>query len=98
MTETIDAIQDRVNPRNIVNRAKATIKDSTMERMRSAAHSMGTSTGYVMARTERARSQMMRVARRNPAIAAAVGFAAMYVLVRALRGKRRPEYLQNQAR
>lgn len=97
MTETIDAIQDRVNPRSIINRTKATIKDSTMERMRSAAESMGISTGYVMARTERARSQMMRMTRKNPAAAVAVGVAALFFLVRALRGNRRREYLYEEA-
>lgn len=97
MTETIDAIQDRVSPRSILNRTTSSIKDSTMTRMREAAHTLGTSAGYVMARTERARGRMMRMTRENPAASAAVGVAALWLLVRALRGNRRREYLYEEA-
>lgn len=99
MTETIDAIQDRVSPRNIINRTRATIKDSTMARMRSVAHTMGTSAVYALARSEKARSRMLRLIRVNPAASAAVSVATLYFAVRALRGsrRRRQDYLKEKA-
>jgi hypothetical protein len=118
MTETIDAIQDRVNPRNVMSRAKDNLRQSTVGRVRDMAQSAGSSVrslaetagsrlknasdsagsaaGYVMARTAKPRAQAARMARQYPVAAAVVGGAVVFLLIRALRG-RRGGYLYEEA-
>ena len=100
MTDTLDAIQDRVNPRNVMNRTVESMKESTMSQMRNIADTVGSAAGYVMARTnemmdrtQQPRARLMRVTRQNPIPVAVLGAAAMFMLVRALRSGRRREYL-----
>jgi uncharacterized protein DUF3618 len=97
MTDTLDAIQDRVKPRNVVNRTMESMKESTMSRMRDVADSVGSAAGYVMARTQQPRAKLMRTARQNPWPAAVIGAAAMWMIVRAIRGGRRRGYLYEEA-
>jgi len=97
MTDTLDAIQDRVKPRNVVNRTVESMKESTMTRMRNFADSVGSAAGYVMARTQQPRARLMRATRQNPVPAAVIGAAAMWMLVRALRSGRRRGYLYEEA-
>jgi len=97
MTDTLDAIQDRVKPRNVVNRTVESMKESTMTRMRNFADSVGSAAGYVMARTQPQRAKLMRATRQNPVPAAVIGAAAMWMLVRALRSGRRRGYLYEEA-
>ena len=43
MTDTIDAIHDRVHPRKVMNRAIDSLRQSTVGRMRNVAHTAGSS-------------------------------------------------------
>lgn len=97
MTDTLDAIQDRVKPRNVMNRTVESMKESTMSRMRNFADTMGSAAGYVMARTQQPRTKLMRATRQNPVPAAVIGAAAMWMLVRAIRNGRRRGYLYEEA-
>jgi len=97
MTDTLDAIHDRVNPRNIMNRTMESMRESTMSRVRNLADSVGTAAGYVMARTQQPRERLVRVTKKNPIPAAVIGAAAMFMVVRALRNGRRREYLYEEA-
>lgn len=97
MTDTLDAIHDRVNPRNIMNRTMESVKESTMSRVRNLADSVGSAAGYVMARTQQPRERLVRVTKKNPIPAAVIGAAAMWMVVRALRNGRRREYLYEDA-
>jgi uncharacterized protein DUF3618 len=97
MTDTLDAIQDRVKPRNVMNRTVESMKETTMSRMRNVADSVGSAAGYVMARTKEPRARLMRTTRQNPIPAAVIGAAAMWMIVRAFRGGRRRSYLYEDA-
>jgi len=89
MTDTIDAISDRVNPRNIVNRAKESVRESTIGRMKNLAQTAGSTAGYMMSRTAPTRARVMRITRENPVPAAVVGVAAVWLMVRTMRDGRR---------
>ena len=99
MTDTLDAIQDRVKPRNIMNRTMESVKESTMSRMRSFADSVGSAAGYIMARTAEPRTKLARTTRQHPVplAMAGVGAAAAWMLVRKVRNGRRREYLYEEA-
>jgi len=106
MTDTLDAIQDRVSPRNIVNRATESVKESLREQtaarvddMKNFARTAGQAAGYVAARTAGPRRRVMRMTRQNPRAAAAVvaGLAAFWMVMRAMRGRRRDDYLYDEA-
>jgi len=97
MTDTLDAIQDRVKPRNVMNRTVESMKDSTMSRMRTLADGVGSAAGYIMARTKQPRAKLIRATRQNPVPAAVIGAAAMWMVVRAFRNGRRRSYLYEEA-
>ena len=107
MTDTLDAIHDRVNPRNVMNRTMESVKASTMSRVRNVADSVGSAAGYVssaagyvMERTAQPRAKLMRVTRQHPvpaAVVGAVGAAGAWMLVRAMRNGRRRDYLYDEA-
>jgi hypothetical protein len=99
MTDTLGAIQDRVKPRNIVNRTMETVKASTVARMRHFADSVNSAAGYVASRTAQPRAKVMSVTRRHPLPVAIVGVgaAAAWMVVRAVRRGRRREYLYEEA-
>ena len=96
MTDTIDAIQDRVSPRNIVQRAKETVKESIREstvgqvkNLKKFADVAGRTAGVLVARSAKPRERVMRFTRGNPVPAAVVGAAMAWFLVRAFRTVRR---------
>jgi hypothetical protein len=103
MTNTIDAIQDRVNPRSVMNRTLASIKSNAIDRlgrMRNFADSAGSAAGYVAAKTAPVRMRAMRATREHPAQAAMIGAAsaaAVWMMIRSLRNGRRRDYLYDQA-
>ena len=96
MTDTIDAIQDRVSPRSWLNRTKESLRESTVNRVRNLAQTAGDRAGYLAARTAKTRQRVMRITRENPVPAAVVSVAAVVLLVRALKmrsNRRRHNYL-----
>jgi len=99
MTDTLDAIQDRVKPRNVMNRTVESLKESTMSRIRNFADSLGSAAGYIMERTAQPREKLVRTTRRYPipVAMAGVGAAAAWMLVRKMRNGRRRDYLYDEA-
>jgi Protein of unknown function (DUF3618) len=99
MTDTLDAIQDRVKPRNVMNRTVESLKESTMSRMRNFADSLGSAAGYVLARTAQPRAKLVRTTRQYPVpvAMAGVGAVAAWMLVRKMRNGRRRDYLHEEA-
>jgi hypothetical protein len=100
MTNTIDAIQDRVNPRSVINRTVESFKATALDRFRQFADSASSAAGYVAARTSPARERAMRETREHPARAVmvgAAGAAAMWMMIRSMRNGRRRDYLHEQA-
>ena len=93
MTDTIDAIHDRVSPRSLLNRAKATVKESTIGRVKNLAETAGNTAGHLVARTAKTRARVMRITRENPVPAFVVSIAAVWLLIRARRHSRRRGYL-----
>lgn len=88
MAQTLDAIQDRITPRNVVNRTMASVRETTMSRIRDWGNSASSTAAYVADRSHSPRERLMRAARQNPRAVAMVGVAAAWVAVLALRGRR----------
>ena len=71
MSETIDAIQEKLRPGNIVAGATERVKQATTERLKGMAHSAGeTAEGYM----SHTRNGILETARQNPIPAALIGF------------------------
>src|SRR5262249_21653886 len=93
MTQTIDAIHDRVNPRTLLKRAKETVRESTIGRVRNLAETAGNTAGHLVARTAKTRQRVMKITREHPVPAVVVSVAAIWLLMRARRHSRRRGYL-----
>jgi len=79
MSETIDAIQDRLNPRNVVSRAAGNVREATMGKVRQMAHDVHDSGGIL----ERIRE--------NPIPAALAAASLAWIAFGGRRGPR-PQY------
>jgi ElaB/YqjD/DUF883 family membrane-anchored ribosome-binding protein len=95
MSETIDAIQEKLRPRNIVAQAKDSVRTAAGERMREMATTAGEAAGDVMQQTREAAGGLVETARQNPIPAAAIGFGAAWLLTRRSHGSQgpRPRYI-----
>jgi hypothetical protein len=89
LTDTIDAIQDRVRPRNLMQRAKDSVRETTVERMKNLAETAGDRAGHLYARTAKTRARVVRITRENPVPATVVSLAAVWLLIRSIRNSRR---------
>jgi ElaB/YqjD/DUF883 family membrane-anchored ribosome-binding protein len=81
MSETIDAIQEKLRPGNLVSEAAGKAKTATVERVKQMAHSAGeTASGY-LADTREAARDFMEGARGNPIPAALIGIGAAWLVM-----------------
>ena len=85
--QTIDAIQDRLSPRRVVQEAKETISDATLGRARRLASRVSDA---VNANGSPRVSSIIEKARRNPTIAALVGVAVSAFALALMTRSRRP--------
>jgi hypothetical protein len=85
--QTIDAIQDRLSPRRVVQEAKETISDATLGRARRLASRVSDA---VNANGSPSVSSVIERARRNPTITALVGVAVSAFLLALMTRSRRP--------
>jgi hypothetical protein len=81
MTETIDAIQAKLNPRNIVANATERVKAATTERVREMAGTAGDTAQEVMNQTRDTAGGIVQSVQQNPVPAALIGLGAAWLLM-----------------
>jgi len=79
MAETIDAIQEKLRPRNIVANATERVKTATTERVRAMADMAGDTAQTVVSRTRESAGGLMDTIRENPIPAAMIGVGAAWL-------------------
>ena len=88
MSETIDAIQERLSPSNLMTQAKATVKEAAIGRARHLAYRARMVADDLVEQSADTRERAVRMAKANPVSAAVAGVAAGWLLVRALKSHR----------
>jgi hypothetical protein len=88
MSETIDAIQDRLSPGRLVTDAKNTVTEATLGRVKDLAETASRTAGDLASKSSETGAGVVRTARRHPVPVALVGVAATWLLVHALRRSR----------
>jgi hypothetical protein len=73
MSETLDAIQDRLKPANLVAQAGETVRNATTEKVKQMANTAGQAADQVMG------SSFMETMRSNPVPAALIGIGAAWL-------------------
>jgi hypothetical protein len=81
MTETIDAIQAKLNPRNIVANATERVKAATTERVREMAGTAGDTAQELMNQTRDTAGGIVQSVQQNPVPAALIGLGAVWLLM-----------------
>jgi hypothetical protein len=90
MSETIDAIQDRLSPRNIAAQARASVKEATVGRVRNAARTVGDSASEIAEQTRETAAEVAQKVRQNPWPVLLIGAGAAWMIAdRARRRSRR---------
>ena len=84
MSETIDAIQDRLRPGRLMTDAKASVKEATVVRVRDLAIRAGDTASGLAAHSSDASAIVISALRRNPVPAALIGASAGLVFAYAL--------------
>jgi hypothetical protein len=79
MSQTIDAIQDRLSPRRVVHEAKDTITEATVGRAKRLVQRVNT---VMNANGSTRASAAIDMARRNPLVSAAVGVLILAAMMR----------------
>jgi len=85
LSETIDAIQEKLRPRNIVASATEQLKSATTEKVRAMTDSAGETAHDVMDHTRDAAGGIMDTVRQNPIPAVLIGAGAAWLLMRGQR-------------
>ena len=81
MSETIDAIQERLSPRNLASQAKQSVKEATVGRVKQAARSVSESASNIAESTKETAVDVAESVRHNPWPALLVGAAAAWWLI-----------------
>jgi hypothetical protein len=89
MRETISAIQDRLAPSYVLQRAKESARDATVGRVKQMAHELGTRASGL---SDNARSAAEKTARDNPMPLALIGLGIGWLVARSVTGSRRGSY------
>ena len=76
MSETIEAIQDRLKPSNVVANAKESVRNATTEKVKQMANTAEYAAGRVMNNT------FMDTVRNNPVPAAMIGIGAAWLIMK----------------
>lgn len=92
MTETIDAIQEKLTPRNIVASATDRVKAAATERVRDMADTASQTAQQAMDYTREATSGVTDRLRDNPVPLALIGLGAAWLLARRNTSSRRGNY------
>lgn len=81
MAETIEAIQDRLRPGNIVSNATERVKNATTDKVRHVAESAGDTAHDLMDRTRSGAADIVEGARQNPMPALMIGAGVAWLLM-----------------
>jgi hypothetical protein len=81
MSETIEAIQDKLRPANIVSSATEKIKHATTERVREMTHSAGEAASNIMYGSRGRSGGLLDSIRDNPLPAALIGIGAAWMVM-----------------
>jgi len=82
MSETIDAIQERLNPRNLVEQAKDSVREATVGKVKEMAHNVSDTASGMADSTMEAAGDLADRVKQNPWPAVAVGLGAAWLLMR----------------
>ena len=78
MSETIDAIQERLSPRNLASQAKESVKEATVGRVRQVARSVTDSASNIAENTKERAGDLADSVRHNPWPALLIGAGAAW--------------------
>jgi hypothetical protein len=92
ISETIDAIQNKLRPANLVSSATDTIKHATTERVRQMTHSAGNAASSMMYGGENRSGGIVGTIRDNPMPAALIGIGAAWLFMSRRSGGSGAEY------
>ena len=82
MSETIDAIQERLNPRNLVAQAKDSVREATVGKVKEMAHNVSDTASGMADSTMEAAGDLAERVKDNPWPAVAAGLGAAWFLLR----------------
>jgi Protein of unknown function (DUF3618) len=88
MSETIDAIQERLSPSRMVTQAKETVKEATVGRVKNLAQRASTAAGDLAEQSARTRATVRRMMSSNFVPVALVSIPSAWLLMRALKRAR----------
>jgi hypothetical protein len=88
ISETIDAIQSRLRPGQLINRATQAVKESTVERTRHVAAKASQQVTDLRSRSSRTAAEVLQKAKDYPVPASMVGLAVTGLLLSVLRRQR----------
>jgi ElaB/YqjD/DUF883 family membrane-anchored ribosome-binding protein len=81
MSETIDAIQERLSPRNLASQAKASVKEATVGRVKQAARNVSDSASNIAGSTKETAVDVAESVKHNPWPALLIGAGAAWWLI-----------------
>lgn len=89
MSQTIDAIQERLSPGRLITDAKQTVKDATVGRVRNLAQKASSRASGLAGQSSRARGSIAQTVKDNPVPVGILGMAATRLIVRTAKRRRR---------
>jgi len=92
MSETIDEIQDRLSPRNLMSQARDTVKEKTVGRVKQVARQVGLGAQSAAAQTRDVASGATETMKQNRWPAILIGSGAAWLLVDSIRRRRSRDY------
>jgi ElaB/YqjD/DUF883 family membrane-anchored ribosome-binding protein len=92
MSETIDEIQDRLNPRNLMSQARETVKEKTVGRVKEAARNVGLGAQSAAAQTREAAAGATETVKQNRWPAILIGSGVAWLLIDNARRRRSSDY------
>jgi Protein of unknown function (DUF3618) len=94
MSETIDAIQERLSPSRVVTQAKETVKEATVGRVKNLAQRAGNAAGALAEQSAHTRAAVARLMRSSFLPIALVSIPSTWLFVRALKRARTERHQQ----
>jgi len=82
MSETIDAIQERLSPKNLVEQAKDSVREATVGKVKEMAHNVSDTASDMADSTREAASDLAGRVRENPWPAVLLGLGAAWLFMR----------------